>query len=217
MISAVIFDLDGVIVTTDDLHYEAWLRMAAEEGIPFDRAFNRRLRGVSRMESLALILSRAEKQYTEEEKKRLADKKNAYYVERISVLDGSVLMPGALETLKELRGNGIKTAIGSSSKNTPLILEKIGLAGMFDAVADGNQIVHSKPHPEVFLLAANKLGVPPQQCLVVEDADSGIEAAHAGNMKALGVGEASRNPKADLRAEDLAHIDLLKQIAEGRV
>lgn len=207
-ILGVIFDLDGVIVSTDNCHYQAWQRMADEEGIPFDRKMNEHLRGVSRMQSLEFILQRAERNYTDEEKQQLAARKNAYYVELIGSLTEKDILPGALEILNLLKKRGIKTAIGSSSRNTPIILRQIGLSNAFDAVADGNAIRNSKPDPEVFLLAASLIGLKPQNCLVVEDADAGIEAALGGGMRALGVGSAARNPRATFTADDLTEVDM---------
>lgn len=206
-ILGVLFDLDGVIVSTDDCHYQAWKRMADEEGIPFDRHVNERLRGVSRMESLSIILERAEKMYTDEERQELADRKNAYYVQLIGQLTQQDILPGAMDTLRWLKERGIRIAIGSSSRNTPIILRQIGLSEAFDAVADGNAIHHSKPDPEVFLLAAKLLELKPQNCLVVEDADAGIEAALAGGMRALGVGSAAANKRATFRAANLAEVN----------
>ena len=206
-ILGVIFDLDGVIVSTDDCHYLAWQRMADEEGIPFDRTVNERLRGVSRMESLAIVLEKASKPYSPAEMEEMAARKNGYYVELIGKLTREGILPGAEAALCLLRQKGIKVAIGSSSRNTPLILRQIGLSGAFDAIADGNQILRSKPDPEVFLLAAKQLGLPPESCLVVEDADAGIEAAVAGGMESLGVGFAAQNQAATYRAESLAEAD----------
>ena len=206
-IIGVIFDLDGVIVSTDNCHYLAWKRMADEEGIYFDRKINERLRGVSRMESLEIILERAQRPYTDDEKQAMAARKNAYYVELIGSLTRADILPGALDTLSYLKGRGVKVAIGSSSKNTPIILRQIGLENAFDAVADGNAITRSKPDPEVFVLAARLLGLEPENCLVVEDADAGIEAALGGGMRALGVGSAAENPAATFHAPDLAHAD----------
>ncbi len=208
MITAVIFDLDGVLVTTDDSHYEAWKQMADEEGIYFDREINQRLRGVSRMESLEIILERAEKPYSQEEKLALATRKNQYYVKLIQQLTPQALLPGALDTVHALRSMGIKIAIGSSSKNAPTILSQVGIADLFDAVADGNQIKRSKPAPDVFLLAAELMGLPAAQCLVVEDADAGVEAALNAGMQVLAVGAAAGNKTAHLRADTLEDIRL---------
>ncbi len=199
MIKAVIFDLDGVIVSTDDCHYEAWKRLADEEGIYFDRRINDRLRGVSRTASLEIVLERSERAYTEEEKK-LAERKNNYYKEFIKKLTSSDILPGVMDNLEELKKNGIKIAIGSSSKNTPIILKQIGLDGYFDAVSDGNNITKSKPDPEVFLKAAEMLKIPPENCLVVEDADAGIEAGKRAGMKTLAVNGAKG---ADYETENL--------------
>ena len=203
---AVIFDLDGVIVSTDEFHYQGWQRLADEEGIYFDRKTNERLRGVSRLESLEIILEKADRNYSREEKAEMAERKNNYYRDLLHTLTPDDVFPGVMEMLKELKEKGIKIAIGSSSKNTPSILQKIGMESYFDAVSDGNQIKRSKPDPEVFLLAASKLQIPPGQCLVVEDADAGVEAAINAGMKCLAVGSASANPKAHLRANNLNEI-----------
>jgi len=206
MIKAVIFDLDGVIVTTDEFHYQGWQRLADEEGIYFDRKTNERLRGVSRLESLEIILEKAGRNYSREEKTEMAERKNKYYRDLLRTLTPDDVFPGVMEMLKELKDKGIKIAIGSSSKNTPFILKKIGMETSFDAVSDGNQIKKSKPDPEVFLLAASKLQIHPGQCLVVEDADAGVEAAINAGMKCLAVGSASSHPKAHLRANNLNEI-----------
>lgn len=200
----VIFDLDGVIVTTDDCHYRAWKRIADEEGIPFDRAVNERLRGVSRMASLEIVLERAVKPYTGAEKQELAHRKNDCYLTLIQALTPDDLLPGALDFVRRVKALGCKTAIGSSSKNAPAILARIGLTGFFDAVADGNDITRSKPDPEVFLRAAQKLGLPSGVCLVVEDADAGIAAGRAAGMATLGVGFAQNCPLADYHAAGLS-------------
>ena len=212
-IKAVIFDLDGVIVSTDDCHYEAWQQLADRQGIYFDREINQRLRGVSRMESLDILLERAGRAYSDEEKNAMATEKNEAYKRLVMMITPSAILPGAMETISKLREKGIMLAIGSSSKNTPIILKQIGLEGYFDAVADGNHIKNSKPDPEVFLLAAKMLNIPPENCLVVEDADAGVEAALNGNMKVLGVGSAARNPAATISAGSLKDIDLASIIA----
>ena len=209
MIKAVLFDLDGVIVSTDHCHYRAWKRMADEEGIYFDEKINDRLRGVSRMASLEIVLERAPRVYSNAEKAELAERKNNYYKELIGRLTPADILPGAMENLNELRENGILIAVGSSSKNTPLILRQIGLDGFFDAVSDGNNISHSKPDPEVFLKAAEMLGIAPIDCLVVEDADAGIEAGKNGNMKTLSV-KGARG--ADFFADDLSAFSIYNRI-----
>ena len=206
MIKAVIFDLDGVIVSTDDCHYEAWKKMADEEGIYFDKTINNRLRGVSRMESLEIVLERAVKEFSEEEKLQLAERKNGYYKEFITKLTPNDILPGAKENLEELRKNGIKIAIGSSSKNTPVILKQIGLDNYFDAVSDGNNITNSKPDPEVFLKAADMLCIPYSECMIVEDADAGIEAGKRAGMKTLSVHGAKG---ADVEIDDLSEKSLI--------
>jgi beta-phosphoglucomutase len=204
----VIFDLDGVIVTTDDCHYLAWKKMADEEGIYFDRTINERLRGVSRMESLAIILEKASKVYSDVEKQEMATRKNGYYVEMIKDLDKSAILPGALEFCDKLKSNGVKIAIGSSSKNARIILKQIGLGDYFDVVADGNDIKNSKPDPEVFLVAAERLGLAPKDCLVVEDANAGVDAGLAAGMEVLAVGFAATYEKATFSAPGLLAVKL---------
>lgn len=206
---AIIFDLDGVIVSTDECHYQAWKQIADENKIYFDRDINQRLRGVSRMESLEVVLEKAKKTYTEEEKVELAKRKNSYYVEKIKKIDESSILEGALEFINEIKNRGLKTAIGSSSKNTKLILNKIQCMDLFDAIADGNDIENSKPAPDVFLVAASKLGISTCDCMVVEDSDAGVEAALAAGMAVLAVGYASCNEKATYRCKSL------KEVSEG--
>ena len=200
---AVIFDLDGVLVTTDDCHYLAWKKLADEENIYFDRDINERLRGISRMESLEIVLEKAEKQYSDEEKKEMAERKNSYYVSLVKEIDQSALIDGAIEFISYVKENSLKTAIGSSSKNTNLILSQTGIDSMFDAIADGNIIIKSKPDPEVFLKAAELLGIEPCDCLVCEDADAGVEAAISAGMDVLAVGYAKDNEKATYSAQNL--------------
>ncbi len=202
-IKGFIFDLDGVIVSTDSCHYTAWKRLADEEEIYFDREMNHRLRGVSRMESLRIVLEQAKTQYTEDEMLVLAERKNKYYQAYIKGLGTSDILPGVMEELEKLKACNIKIAIGSSSKNTPMILKNLGLEGFFDAVADGNDIIRSKPDPEVFVLAAQRLGLECGECVVVEDAEAGIEAALAAGMRAVGVGAAALSPNAHWVGTDL--------------
>lgn len=211
-IKAVIFDLDGVVVSTDDCHYQGWQQLADEQGIYFDRAINERLRGVSRMESLAILLERSTRCYLPEEKIQLAERKNNYYRQLIQRLTPADILPGVLTVLNDLRSAGIKLAIGSSSKNSPIILARIGLADFFDAEADGNDIQRSKPDPEVFLLAAQRLAVAPEKCLVVEDAEAGVTAALNANMPVLAVGSAAGDPRATISAENLTAITASKMI-----
>ena len=199
----IIFDLDGVVVSTDDCHYEAWKKLADEEGIYFDRSINERLRGVSRMESLEIILERAEKEYSDDEKLEMTTRKNGYYVEIIKTIDKSSILSGAVEFIQKVKDNSIKVAIGSSSKNTKIILEQTGITELFDAVADGNDIKNSKPAPDVFLKAAERIGISATECLVVEDADAGVEAALNAGMDVIAVGYAKSNPKATYCSNDL--------------
>lgn len=204
MIKAVIFDLDGVLVTTDELHFEAWKALADKLGInDFTKADNVRQRGVSRMASLEVVLEKTDRAFSEEEKLALAEEKNEIYVRSLSALSETDVLSGANEFIDYLKSKGIKTAVGSASKNTPLILEKTKLAGKFDAVSCGLDTTKSKPDPEVFLIAAKKLGVAPCDCVVVENSDAGIEAAKTGGMYAIAVGAAEYNPKADVAIKDL--------------
>lgn len=191
----IIFDLDGVICFTDRYHYQAWKSIADEQGIYFDETINNRLRGVSRMESLNIILERAPRQYTEEEKTALAEKKNRIYRQLLEQMTPDDVPGEVRDTLQRIKHSGIKKAIGSSSRNTKFILGRIGLGDYFDAVSDGTNISRSKPDPEVFQKAAEMLGLPPKDCLVVEDAGAGIEAAHAGGFDSAGLGEAARHEK----------------------
>ena len=205
-IKGVIFDLDGVIVSTDECHFQGWKRLADEEGIEFTREDNMRLRGVSRMQSLEFLLEKATRTYTDEEKQEMAARKNSYYRELLQDITPDDILPGAMEIMEELKKRGIKVAVGSSSKNTPRILQRIDLENYFDAVSDGNDIKRGKPDPEVFLIAAERLSLSPKVCLVVEDAKAGIEAALAGNMKAMGVGAAQDDERAHLQAKDMASV-----------
>ena len=218
MIKAVIFDLDGVLVTTDELHYQAWKQLADEEGITgFTREDNLRQRGVSRMASLEVVLEKSDKQYSDEEKLALAERKNNIYVGFLANLDNSAVLEGVYEFIEYIKKKGIKTAVGSASKNTPLILVKTGLADCFDAVSCGLDTQKSKPDPEVFLIAADRLGVPYEECLVIEDSDAGIQAAKAGGMYALAVGAAKDNPQADYHAENLADKSVLSVFKSEKV
>ena len=207
MIKGVIFDLDGVLVHTDMLHYKAWKSIADELNIPFDKKVNNRLRGVSRMESLEIILSNSDKQFTNEEKVALAEKKNNIYRELLSTLTSNDLVDGSKELISYLKGKNIKVAIGSSSKNTKYILTRLGIIDLFDAISDGNNIKNSKPDPEVFLKAAAYLGLEPVECMVVEDAKAGIDAARNGGFKNFGIGDASTYELTDHPINSLLDIE----------
>jgi beta-phosphoglucomutase len=205
----IIFDLDGVICSTDQYHYRAWKRMTEEGGIPFDETINNRLRGISRMESLDIILEKCDRSISADEKLSMAERKNGYYVELLREMSPGDLAREVKETLDGLRDKGYILAIGSSSKNTKFILERIGLSDYFDAISDGTNISRSKPDPEVFLKAAEYLGLSPAVCLVVEDAEAGVEAAYRGGFDSVGIGEAGRSPKVTYPLKafgDLVHI-----------
>lgn len=209
---AVIFDLDGVVVNTAKYHYLAWKKLAEELGFYFDIKHNERLKGVSRMESLRIVLETGGIQgISQKEKEELAARKNGYYLEMISRIDESEILPGIPEFLNRLKLEGIKIALGSASKSGRMILEKLNLAGQFDAIVDGNLVEKPKPDPEVFVTAARLLQIPCEQCTVVEDAAAGIEAAHAGGMKCIGIGDRAILGRADAvveSTEKLAKIDL---------
>ncbi len=190
---AVIFDLDGVICCTDAYHYQAWKHIADEKGIYFDREINNRLRGVSRMESLEIILERSQVQYTAAEKEQMTEEKNNIYRALLKNMSEKDLTDEVKNTLDELRRRGLKLAIGSSSKNTRTILKQIGLEGYFDGISDGNNIIRSKPDPEVFLKAAQLIHEDPHSCLVVEDARAGIEAAMLGGFDSAGLSDAAQS------------------------
>jgi beta-phosphoglucomutase len=195
---ACIFDLDGVIVDTAVYHYKAWKRLANELGFDFTEENNEKLKGVSRVRSLELILEWGRVTKTEAEKEELAARKNDWYVEMINHITPAEILPGAKEFLEACRAAGIKTALGSASKNSMTILDHINLTGLFDAIIDGNKVTKAKPNPEVFLKGAEALNVLPAECVIFEDAIAGVEAAINGGMKVVGIG----SPKV-LRAADL--------------
>lgn len=188
----IVFDLDGVICHTDKYHYRAWKAVADRMGIYFDETINNRLRGVSRMESLKIILERYDGTLADGEMEALAAEKNEIYRRLLAGMTPADLSGEVRRTLEGLRERGIRLAIGSSSRNARLILSRIGLGDYFDAVSDGNNITHSKPDPEVFLKAAQFLGLSPRDCLVVEDAKAGVEAAAAGGFDSAAIGDAAR-------------------------
>lgn len=209
---AVIFDLDGVLVHTDEFHYLAWKSLADELGVYFDRTINNRLRGVSRMDSLNIVLENSPVKYTDDKKAELAEAKNRRYVTFLDGMSEQSVDENVIKTLDELKKMGLKLAIGSSSKNTKFILQKTGLNKYFDAVSDGTNITKSKPDPEVFVKAARFLGERPGECIVVEDAYSGIDAAKNGGFTAIAVGDAFSYDRADYAVETLYDIiGFLKQ------
>ena len=203
---AIIFDLDGVICHTDEYHYLAWKAMADSMNIPFDRQVNNRLRGVSRMESLEIILEQYHGALSPAEKKALAEQKNELYKESLQKMSPADLSEEVKTTLDTLRDRGYKLAIGSSSKNARFILQQLGLGCYFDAISDGNNITNSKPDPEVFVKAAQMLCVPFAECLVVEDAVSGAIAGKAGGMQAACVGDASAQKAGDYNLTSFAQL-----------
>ncbi len=205
MIKAVLFDLDGVLVSTDEYHYHSWKKLSKEEGFDFfDHEFNHKFRGVARMECVEIITKASGRNYTPEQKQELADRKNRYFVESLATVTQDALLPGALSALKELKKRGIKIAIASNSRNAITIIKRVKIEHLLDTIVDGYQIENSKPDPEVFLLAAKNIGIPPTQCLVVEDALTGIEAAHRAGMKALGIGTEERLHNAEIVIPNLS-------------
>ncbi|MEK5464417.1 beta-phosphoglucomutase [Paenibacillus sp. FSL R7-0210] len=193
-----IFDLDGVIVDTAKYHYLAWRSLAGELGFPFTEQDNERLKGVSRMRSLDILLEIGGLEYSEAEKLAMAEKKNRLYVEYISGLDESELLPGVRAYLNALRARGVAIALGSASKNAEFILEKLNIAGLFDVVIDGNKVARAKPDPEVFQSACRELGLEPQDCVVFEDAEAGVAAGKAAGMRVVGIGKPEVLKAADL-------------------
>lgn len=188
MIRGFLFDLDGVLVDTAQYHFLAWQRMAAELGIHFGEAENEQLKGVSRAESLNRILAWGGKSLSDAEKQHWMTLKNDWYLELVRGMPADDYLPGAHEFLRASRAAGIKVALGSASKNAPLILERLGWIPLFDALIDGNVVTASKPDPEVFLEGARRLGLKPEECVVFEDSEAGVEAARRGGMKVVGIG-----------------------------
>ena len=205
-IKGIIFDLDGVICSTDEYHYQAWKSIADEEGIYFDRNINERLRGVSRAESLEIILERATASYSPEQKAALMEKKNNIYRELLKNMGPWDVTEEVRSTLRKLREKGYGLSIGSSSKNTRFILERTGLTDAFDGISDGNMISRSKPDPEVFIKAAGILGLKNGECLVIEDAVSGIDAANAAGFHSVGIGPAAECEGAEFKIQNLSEI-----------
>jgi beta-phosphoglucomutase len=196
MIKGFIFDLDGVLTDTAEYHYRGWKRLADEIGISFTREANEALRGIARRESLMLILK--DHKFTENEIAELMDRKNRYYLEFIREITPRDLLPGARELLEEIRAAGLKAAVGSASKNASEVIERLGIASLLDVIADGHSVTLQKPAPDLFLYATAQLRLNPSECVVVEDAAAGIEAAHSGGFLSVGLGPHERVAKADL-------------------
>lgn len=197
MVKACIFDLDGVLVDTARYHYQAWKRLAGELGYTLTEAENEQLKGVSRMDSLDIILGLAGVSLDDETKTQLADKKNSWFNEYLDQMKPDEVLPGSVELLQELKSHSVPIALASSSKNAPKVLHLLKLTHYFDAVVDGTMIKASKPDPEVFLLAATRLNKAPHDCIVFEDAEAGVEAAIRAGMKCVGVGSPEQLHKAD--------------------
>src|SRR5512141_730749 len=201
-----IFDLDGVLTDTAEYHYRGWNRLADEEGIPFERADNEALRGIPRRESLMLILKG--RAYPEEKILEMMDRKNKYYLEFINEVTPKDLLPGARELLEEIRTAGLKAALGSASKNAPDVVRRLGIADLLDAISDGSSVERQKPAPDLFLHAAKQLNLNPGECVVVEDAAAGIEAAIEGGFHSLGLGPRERVGDADVVLPSLEGVQL---------
>jgi beta-phosphoglucomutase len=209
---AVVFDLDGVITDTAHFHFVAWAELAQSLGLPFDAAFNERLKGVDRMGSLSLILAQGERTYSDDEQAELAARKNAHYVSLLQTMSAGHLLPGALEALHSVREAGLKIGLASVSKNAATVLERLGIADRFDVVVDAATIRRGKPDPEIFLRAAQLLGVGPARCLGVEDAAAGVQAIKGAGMFAVGVGDPSVLWQADEVIPGLDEFDLRRYL-----
>jgi beta-phosphoglucomutase len=214
MTRGVIFDLDGVLVSTDEYHYRSWVRLCHEEGFAFfDREFNHKFRGVGRLECVHILLTAAGEKYTPERQKEVAERKNRYFVESLESVTTECLLPGSVEMLHGLRERGIKTAVASNSRNAKPIIDKTRIGELLDVIVDGYDIVNSKPDPEVFLLAAKRLRLQPAECLVVEDAVAGIVAANRAGMRSLGIGTPDMLPNATTLIGDLSQISVDRLLA----
>ncbi len=211
-IDGFIFDLDGVLVDTAEYHYRGWQRLADEEGLPFDRKANEALRGISRRESLMLILK--DRVVPEDKVQEMMERKNRYYVEYIQGITPADMLPGALLLLGEIRQAGIKCAIGSASKNTCTVVEKLGIEHLVDAISDGYSVTNPKPAPDLFLHAAAQLDLPPANCVVVEDAAAGVEAAISGGFRSIGLGPVERVGAAEVVYPSLEGLHLSKILSD---
>lgn len=206
-VAAVIFDLDGVLTDTSELHYRSWKLVADELGLSFDRQINDAMRGLSRPESLAILLRDQSDRFRPEEKARLAERKNAEYLRLLAQMTPGDLYPGTLELLRGLRARAVRVAVASSSRNASRVVERLGIGAFLDVIVDANTVPRSKPDPQVFLAAAERLAVPPRRCIVVEDAEAGVAAALAAGMRVVGIGPAERVGRAHLRVGAVAELD----------
>ncbi len=212
-----IFDLDGVIVDTAKYHFLGWSFIAEKLGTNLSPLDNEQLKGLSRIDSIEKLLEIKGISLDEDEKIRLAELKNNYYIELIQGLSPSDILPGVIDLIRLLRDNDMKTALGSSSKNAIFIIEKLQIADYFDVVIDGNDVSKAKPDPEVFLLSARKLSIEPSECVVLEDSASGIEAAINGGMKSIGVGSTSILSKANIVVASLEELNFKKLSSNGLI
>lgn len=212
-IKAFLFDLDGVIVDTAIYHYQAWRRLANELGFDLSEEFNETLKGVSRMESLDLILAHGGLTLPDEKKTELATQKNGWYLDLVSRMTSDDILPGVPTFFSQVRKAGLLTALGSVSKNAPMILERIGMTNAFDAIIDGNKISKGKPDPEVFTKGAEELDVNPDECVVFEDAVAGVEAGKRANMFVVGLGSPDLLARADLVVPSLENLTV-EQVLE---
>lgn len=210
MIKGFIFDLDGVITDTAELHFLAWKALADEMGWNFDREVNEKLRGVSRLDSIGIIMDHNSVSLPEEEVLTLATKKNDIYVASLDQISPDDYLPGARELLTHLRQEGFKVALGSASKNSTKVLAQLDATKYFDVIGDGNSVSKSKPAPDIFLFGAEKLELKPEECVVYEDAESGVDAAKAGGFHAVGIGPKERVGHADVRFDDMKQATLFE-------
>ncbi|SDQ94101.1 beta-phosphoglucomutase [Flagellimonas zhangzhouensis] len=210
MIKGFIFDLDGVITDTAELHYEAWKKLSDDMGWFFDRELNEKLRGISRMDSIKVIMDHNKVSLDEATVEELATKKNDIYVDSLDTMTEEDFLPGAKELLTHLRAEGFSVALGSASKNAPKVLQQLKATHYFDVVGDGNSVEKSKPAPDIFLFAAEKMRLPADNCIVFEDAEKGIDAAKTGGFYSVGIGPEERVGHADLRFDTMKEATLFE-------
>jgi len=207
MIKGVIFDLDGVITDTAEYHFLGWKKMAEEEGLYFDRKINENLRGVSRLRSLDIILENNSVELTDEKKEELAEKKNRYYRESLDLISEKDYLPGIKALILEMRSRNVKTAIASASKNAKTVVKNLRAEDLFEFIADGYSVTNTKPEPDLFLFAVKSLGLKADECVVVEDARAGVEAANKGGIHSVGIGPEERVGEAELRYDDTSEMN----------